>query len=81
MAHKRISRPACFDSAKQWEAWCQYNGYSGQPVSPCHDCTPDYQHRTLNARRCEQPAVVFVRFHGETVGVMPTEVGYYQREK
>lgn len=66
-------RPACFETAEQWEAWRQYNALSSGPVSPCHDCTPAYQRQMLAARRCEQPTVIFVVRDGAMMGVLPHE--------
>ncbi len=67
-------RLACFDSSEQWEAWQRYNRLSNGPVSPCHDCTPQFKHSMMTAGRCEQPAIVFVVRDGAMMGLLPHEV-------
>ena len=55
-------KPACFDSAEQWDGWRllarivppnQKNGF-------CEDCTPSYKAEMVKQKRCMYRGVRFV---------------------
>lgn len=63
----------CFPSEAAYLLW-RRSGTSS--VLPCQDCNPAHKARMLQAGRCEQPAVVFVKNKdGELVGRVPTVGG------
>lgn len=63
----------CFPSEAAYLLWRRSSTPS---VLPCQDCNPAHKARMLQAGRCEQPAVVFVKNKdGELVGRVPTENG------
>ncbi len=63
----------CFPSEAAYLLWRRSSTSS---VLPCQDCNPAHKARMLQAGRCEQPAVVFVKNKdGELVGRVPTVGG------
>lgn len=65
--------PACFDSARQFDAWTKLAEVSNLDSLHgfCTDCTAEYKARMMMAGRCHFPNVVFVRGHGIRVFVVP----------
>lgn len=54
------SRPACFESVRQWVEW-QALEHASRPngrhlrFGPCHDCTRGYQAQMIHEKRCARP--------------------------
>jgi hypothetical protein len=51
--------PKCFESAEQYRAWKECARLSPVQLGVCADCTPEYQAKMINAKRCENPQVQF----------------------
>lgn len=51
------SRPACFDSVRQWVEWkaLELASFRGLRFGPCTDCTRPYQARMIDEGRCARP--------------------------
>ena len=50
------SRPRCFDTEGQYAQWREAAKATRLPASEfCTDCTPDYQRRMTEQRRCAYP--------------------------
>ena len=65
-------KPDCFDSEKQWIAWCIYEAanHVHNESGYCHDCTQRYHDRMVQDDRCVYPLTIFarVRHSGAPVG-------------
>lgn len=73
----REDRPPCFDSEKQWLAWCILE--AARPVahsSYCYDCTACYAKAMQAVNRCEH---VLTKF--KAVGQPSILVGYRVRHR
>lgn len=46
------SYPACFPSLDQYREWLHYARVAKASVNICHDCTPEYRRRMVDADRC-----------------------------
>lgn len=78
--------PKCFDSKKQFNDWQQamlqakttlYNCWV------CTDCTPQYQKKMIDAKRCENPHVKFKKeYENKSTGTFRDDewfvVGYVE---
>ena len=57
-----MTKPRCFDSEEQWQAWRELAAVTKVPSKHghCHDCTPAFHTEMLLQERCDHPNVVFI---------------------